>query len=72
MVVDGGGSCWRALLGDQVAMDCVDHRWEGLVIYRWIRDVDDIQAFLWECKLWARILARQLSTTKAKRALQYT
>jgi regulator of ribonuclease activity A len=44
MVVDGGGSRRRALLGDQVAMDCVHHGWEGLVIYGSIRDVDDIQA----------------------------
>jgi regulator of ribonuclease activity A len=43
-VVDGGGSCRQALLGDQIAMDCVDHGWEGLGIYRSIRDVDDIQA----------------------------
>lgn len=42
MVVDGGGSRRRALLGDQVAMDCVKCGWEGLVIYGSIRDVDEI------------------------------
>ena len=42
MVVDGGGSRRRALLGDQVAMDCVNSGWEGLVIYGSIRDVDEI------------------------------
>lgn len=42
MVVDGGGSRRRALLGDQVALDCVNSGWEGLVIYGSIRDVDDI------------------------------
>jgi len=42
MVVDGGGSRRRALLGDQVALDCVNSGWEGLVIYGSIRDVDEI------------------------------
>lgn len=42
MVVDGGGSRRRALLGDQVALDCVKSGWEGLVIYGSIRDVDEI------------------------------
>jgi regulator of ribonuclease activity A len=42
MVVDGGGSKRRALLGDVVAADCVAQGWEGLVIYGSIRDVDEI------------------------------
>ena len=42
MVVDGGGSRRRALLGDMVAGDCVQQGWEGLVIYGCIRDVDEI------------------------------
>jgi regulator of ribonuclease activity A len=42
MVVDGGGSRRRALLGDMVAADCVQQGWEGLVIYGSIRDVDEI------------------------------
>ena len=42
MVVDGGGSRRRALLGDQVALDCVKSGWEGVVIYGSIRDVDEI------------------------------
>eukprot|EP00539_Tryblionella_compressa_P002821 CAMPEP_0178752748 /NCGR_PEP_ID=MMETSP0744-20121128/11234_1 /TAXON_ID=913974 /ORGANISM="Nitzschia punctata, Strain CCMP561" /LENGTH=175 /DNA_ID=CAMNT_0020406499 /DNA_START=697 /DNA_END=1224 /DNA_ORIENTATION=+ len=44
MVVDGGGSRRRALLGDMVAADCVEQGWEGLVIYGSIRDVDEIAA----------------------------
>jgi len=44
MVVDGGGSRRRALLGDQVAMDCVNSGWEGLVLYGSLRDVDEIGA----------------------------
>jgi regulator of ribonuclease activity A len=42
MVVDGGGSRRRALLGDIVAADCVEQGWEGLVIFGSIRDVDEI------------------------------
>jgi len=42
MVVDGGGSRRRALLGDQVGQNCVKTGWEGLVIYGSIRDVDEI------------------------------
>jgi regulator of ribonuclease activity A len=44
MVVDGGGSRRRALLGDQLALECVNRGWEGLVIYGSIRDVDEIGA----------------------------
>jgi regulator of ribonuclease activity A len=42
MIVDGGGSRRRALLGDMVATDCVQQGWEGLVIFGSIRDVDEI------------------------------
>jgi regulator of ribonuclease activity A len=42
MVVDGGGSRRRALLGDQVAWECMTNGWEGLVIYGCVRDVDEI------------------------------
>ena len=42
LVVDGGGSRRRALLGDMVAGDLVDNHWEGIVIYGCIRDVDEI------------------------------
>lgn len=43
MVVDGGGSRRRALLGDLVAADCVQQGWEGLVIYGSIRDVEEMK-----------------------------
>eukprot|EP00529_Nitzschia_sp_RCC80_P035585 CAMPEP_0113468002 /NCGR_PEP_ID=MMETSP0014_2-20120614/15112_1 /TAXON_ID=2857 /ORGANISM="Nitzschia sp." /LENGTH=181 /DNA_ID=CAMNT_0000360341 /DNA_START=105 /DNA_END=650 /DNA_ORIENTATION=- /assembly_acc=CAM_ASM_000159 len=43
MVVDGGGSRRRALLGDQVASSLVESNWEGIVIYGSIRDIDEIQ-----------------------------
>lgn len=42
LVVDGGGSLRRALLGDMLAEKAVQHGWEGIVIYGCIRDVDVI------------------------------
>jgi regulator of ribonuclease activity A len=40
MVVDGGGSLRKALLGDVIATCALENGWEGLVIYGSIRDVD--------------------------------
>ena len=40
MVVDGGGSMRRALLGDQVAAQAARNGWAGLVIFGCVRDVD--------------------------------
>ncbi|QIR14552.1 putative 4-hydroxy-4-methyl-2-oxoglutarate aldolase [Shewanella aestuarii] len=42
LVVDGGGSTRRALLGDLIASCAVDNGWEGIVIYGCIRDVSTI------------------------------
>ncbi len=42
MVVDGGGSLRRALLGDLIAARAVDNGWAGLIIWGCIRDVDAI------------------------------
>ena len=42
MVVDGGGSLRRALLGDLIAEDACSNGWEGFVIFGSIRDVDVI------------------------------
>ncbi|MEH6590113.1 MAG: ribonuclease E activity regulator RraA [Halioglobus sp.] len=42
IVVDGGGSCRRALLGDMLAEQAASNGWAGLVIYGVIRDVDQI------------------------------
>ena len=42
IVVDGGGSRRRALLGDMLAEQAVENGWAGLVIYGVIRDVDQI------------------------------
>lgn len=40
MVVDGGGSLRKALLGDMIAKSAVKNNWEGLVIFGCIRDID--------------------------------
>ncbi|UJF20735.1 putative 4-hydroxy-4-methyl-2-oxoglutarate aldolase [Shewanella sp. OMA3-2] len=42
LVVDGGGSMRRALLGDLIAQSAVDNGWQGIVIYGCIRDVATI------------------------------
>lgn len=38
MVVDGGGSLRKALLGDMIAEKAVANGWEGIIIYGCIRD----------------------------------
>jgi regulator of ribonuclease activity A len=40
MVVDGGGSLRRALLGDLIAADAAKNGWAGFVIGGAVRDVD--------------------------------
>jgi regulator of ribonuclease activity A len=42
IVVDGGGSPRRALLGDMLAQKASDNGWSGLVINGVIRDVDEM------------------------------
>lgn len=42
LVVDGGGSLRRSLLGDMLAEAAVENDWSGLIIYGCIRDVDVI------------------------------
>ncbi|MFT4520356.1 MAG: regulator of ribonuclease activity A [Halioglobus sp.] len=44
IVVDGGGSLRRALLGDMLAETAAKNGWSGLVIVGAIRDVDEIRA----------------------------
>jgi len=44
IVVDGGGSLRRALLGDMLAEQAAANGWAGLVIHGAIRDVDEIGA----------------------------
>lgn len=40
LVVDGGGSMRRALLGDMIGAEAVKNGWAGLVIYGCVRDVE--------------------------------
>jgi regulator of ribonuclease activity A len=40
LVVDGGGSLRRALLGDMLAEKAAKNGWEGIVVYGCVRDVD--------------------------------
>ncbi|MEM9171798.1 MAG: ribonuclease E activity regulator RraA [Pseudomonadota bacterium] len=40
LVVDGGASNRRALLGDQIAQKLADNGWAGIVIYGSVRDVE--------------------------------
>lgn len=42
LVIDGGGSMRRALLGDMLAEKAVANGWAGVVIYGCLRDVDQI------------------------------
>lgn len=42
LVVDGGGSLRRALLGDRLARRAVDQGWAGVVIHGCIRDSAEI------------------------------
>ncbi len=39
LVVDGGGSLRRALLGDLIAASAVNNGWEGVILYGCVRDV---------------------------------
>jgi len=40
LVVDGGGSMRRALLGDLLAAAAAENDWQGLLIYGCVRDVE--------------------------------
>jgi regulator of ribonuclease activity A len=40
LVVDGGGSLRRALLGDLIATNASHNKWEGVIIYGCVRDVE--------------------------------
>lgn len=42
LVVDGGGSRRRALMGDLIATEAVHQGWEGVIIYGSVRDVEVI------------------------------
>ena len=52
MVVDGGGSLRRALLGDMLAEKAARNGWEGLIIYGCVRDVDVLARPSWAYRPW--------------------
>ncbi len=45
LVVDGGGSLRRALVGGQLALLAQDNGWNGVVVYGCVRDSDEINSF---------------------------
>ncbi|MCR9166474.1 MAG: ribonuclease E activity regulator RraA [Nannocystaceae bacterium] len=44
LVVDGGGSRRRALVGDNLAQRAADNGWAGIVVYGCIRDAAQIES----------------------------
>ena len=44
LVVDGGGSRRRALVGDNLAQRAVDQGWAGIIVHGCIRDAQQIAA----------------------------
>jgi regulator of ribonuclease activity A len=44
LVVDGGGSLRRALIGDQIGASAVKNHWAGVVIHGAVRDVDELNS----------------------------
>jgi regulator of ribonuclease activity A len=53
LVIDGGGSLRRALVGGQLALLAQDNGWSGIVVYGCVRDSDEINS----CELGVRALA---------------
>lgn len=44
LVVDGGASARRSLLGDQLVTHALNNQWAGIIIYGFLRDVEEIEA----------------------------
>lgn len=44
LVVDGGASIRRSLLGDKLVRMALDNGWKGIIVYGYIRDLEDIAA----------------------------
>ena len=55
LVVDGGGSTRRALVGDLLAQAGADNGWAGIVVYGCIRDADVIATIEIGCKALATV-----------------
>jgi regulator of ribonuclease activity A len=44
LVVDGGASSRRSLLGDKLVALALENEWRGIMIYGYIRDIEEIEA----------------------------
>lgn len=53
LVIDGGGSLRRALVGGKLALLAQDHGWSGIVVDGCVRDSDEINS----CEIGLRALA---------------
>ena len=42
LVVDGGGSPHRSLLGDNLARTAIENGWAGIIVYGAIRDIEEV------------------------------
>ncbi|MCL1091832.1 putative 4-hydroxy-4-methyl-2-oxoglutarate aldolase [Shewanella profunda] len=45
LVIDGGGSSRRALLGDLIAQSALDNSWQGVVVNGYVRDAARLATF---------------------------
>lgn len=45
LIVDGGGSSRRALLGDLIAQSAMDNGWQGVIINGYVRDAARLSSF---------------------------
>ncbi len=58
LVIDGGGSTRRALVGDLLAQAGADNKWAGIIVYGCIRDAEAIATIKIGCKALATIPLR--------------
>jgi regulator of ribonuclease activity A len=64
LVIDGGGSLRRALVGGQLGLLAQDNGWSGIVVDGCIRDSDEINA----CEIGVRALAAHPQKSSKKGA----
>ena len=61
LVVDGHGSCHKALMGDQLAILAIENDWEGVIMYGAVlRDVVAMsEKWIWASKRWALVPSKR-------------
>lgn len=64
LVIDGGGSLRRALVGGQLALLAQDNGWAGIIVDGCVRDTDEINA----CEIGVRALAAHPQKSSKKGA----